>query len=215
MQPKIRVAIFEDNDNLRSSLELVLGGRQEMICTGAFPDCSSLNAKISVSRPDVILMDIDMPGMNGIEAVAEIAKLAPDALVIMQTVFDDENRILKAICAGAKGYILKGYSADGIVDAINEVQCGGSPMSPGIARKVTGLLFNTSVQAAKASDIQLTSREQEVLQLLVNGKSYKMIADSLQIAIPTVNTHIRKIYEKLQVNSIQEAVSAAFRKGLV
>jgi DNA-binding NarL/FixJ family response regulator len=160
-------------------------------------------------------MDIDMPGMTGIEAVAEVKKQFPGVLTIMQTVFDDEERIFAAICSGASGYLLKGGSSQLILNSIKEVVDGGSPMSPGIARKVMKILSQSGNNQNSIEVIHLTNREKEVLKELVEGKSYKMIADTLQMAVPTVNTHIRKIYEKLQVNSIQQAVSAAIRKGLV
>ncbi|MBL7943197.1 MAG: response regulator transcription factor [Flavobacteriales bacterium] len=210
----IRVVIFEDNDNLRNSLELLINHTDGMECTGSFTDCTELQTKLSVSKPDVVLMDIDMPGINGIEAVSLIRKSHPEIQTIMQTVFDDDDRIFKAICAGAAGYLLKGTSGVRITSAITEVIEGGSPISPGVARRVLTLLGN-SQQSRAESPIELTSRERQVLEELVNGKSYKMIADSLGISTPTVNTHIRKIYEKLQVNSIQQAVAMALKKGLV
>jgi DNA-binding NarL/FixJ family response regulator len=210
-----RVAIFEDNDNLRSSLSFMLENTPGLSCTGAFPDCSDLAVKLEISRPDVILMDIDMPGISGIEAVKEVKKLAPQANTIMHTVFDDESRILQAICNGAVGYLLKGAHAQKIISAVEEAREGGSPMSPGIARKVTMLLSAKGQSSGTELKINLTNREMEVLQELANGKSYKMIADYLQMAVPTVNTHIRKIYEKLQVNSLQEAVAKAIRAGIV
>ncbi len=210
-----RVAIFEDNDNLRSSLSFMLENTPGLSCTGAFPDCSDLSVKLEISRPDVILMDIDMPGINGIEAVKEVRKLAPEAHTIMHTVFDDETRILQAICNGAVGYLLKGAHANKIIAAVEEAREGGSPMSPGIARKVTMLLSAKGNTQYTELKVNLTNREMEVLQELANGRSYKMIADHLQMAVPTVNTHIRKIYEKLQVNSLQEAVAKAIRAGIV
>jgi DNA-binding NarL/FixJ family response regulator len=211
----IRVVIFEDNDNLRDSLKFLLETTDGFDCTGAYPDCSMLFDKLSISKPDVILMDIDMPGISGIEAVSEVKKQFPHVLTIMQTVFDDEERIFAAICSGASGYLLKGGSSHLILNSIKEVVDGGSPMSPGIARKVMKIVSQGGNNPGPIETIRLTQREKDVLKELVEGKSYKMIADALQMAVPTVNTHIRNIYEKLQVNSIQQAVATAIRKGLV
>ncbi len=210
-----RVAIFEDNDNLRNSLSLLLENTKGISCTGAFPDCSDLNIKLEISKPDVILMDIDMPHINGIQGVKEVRRLSPQTHTIMHTVFDDEDRIFQAICNGAIGYILKGANSKKIIDSVNDAVLGGSPMSLGIARKVTLLLSSKSIIKQTEKELHLTVREKEVLVELTNGKSYKMIADALDLAVPTVNSHIRKIYEKLQVNSLQEAVAKAIRSGLV
>jgi len=211
----VRVAIVEDNSNLRQSLFYLVDSTEGYSCTGAYKDCNNLIEQLKDHVADVVLMDIDLPGISGIEGVALIRAHYPNVHVVMQTVFDDEDKIFAAICAGASGYILKGVSPSRILESVREVMDGGSPMSPSIARKVMGLVNKRPVEKATEISIHLTEREKEVLEHLVSGKSYKMIAAACNVSITTINTHIRHIYEKLQVNSVQEAVSTAIRKGLV
>lgn len=211
----IRVAIFEDNKHLRETFRLLLDTSPGYTCTGAYPDCRELVSKLEASPCDIVLMDIEMPGMNGIEATRLVKKHFPDTLVLIQTVFFEDEYIFNAICAGASGYILKSTSPEGYLDAISDTQAGGSPMTPGIARRVLEL-FKTNVQPqASNEDYNLTSQEKKILQLLVEGKSYKMIASELFIANDTVKTHVRNIYAKLHVHSGTEAVSKAIRDRIV
>jgi DNA-binding NarL/FixJ family response regulator len=164
---------------------------------------------------DVVLMDIEMPGMNGIEATRLIKQQFPGINIIIQTVFFEDDYVFNAICAGAAGYILKSTTPDGYLQAIQDVQEGGSPITPGIARKVLQH-FKAYVQPGPSSNTyQLTSQEKKILQLLVDGKSYKMIAAELFIAYDTVKTHIRNLYAKLQVHSGTEAVSLALRDRII
>jgi DNA-binding NarL/FixJ family response regulator len=161
------------------------------------------------------LMDIEMPGMNGIDATRLVKEHFPSVHVLIQTVFFEDEYIFNAICAGASGYILKSTSPQGYLDAIKDVQAGGSPMTPGIARRVLEL-FKTNVQPQAATeDYNLTNQEKKVLQHLVEGKSYKLIAAELFISIDTVKTHVRNIYAKLHVHSGTEAVSKAIRDRIV
>ncbi len=156
-----------------------------------------------------------MPGMNGIEATRIVKQHFPGIMVLIQTVFFEDEYIFNAICAGASGYILKSTSPQGYLDAINDVQAGGSPMTPGIARRVLEL-FKTNVQPqASSEDYHLTNQEKKVLQLLVQGKSYKLIGADLFISVDTVKTHVRNIYAKLHVHSGTEAVSKAIRDRIV
>ncbi len=210
----IRVIIFDDNARVCDSMRMLIGGTDGFVFAGAYENCSHLVANIESSLPDVVLMDIDMPGINGIEAVKIIHKKFPDLQVLMQTTFDDDDKVFDAILAGASGYILKNTPPSRILECIREVHQGGAPMSPGIARKVLRLFSqNVPVKEAK-QDFNLSPRETEVLGLLVNGKSYKMISDELGITYDTVRAHMKKIYEKLHVTSMTEAVAKAIKEKL-
>lgn len=211
----INVAIFEDNKHLRETLEFLLNNTDGYHCAGAYPDCSSWNDDIAVSECDVILMDIEMPGMNGIDATRLIKEKFPQIPILIQTVFFEDEYIFNAICAGASGYILKSTTPNGYLEAISDVHGGGSPITPGIAKRVLEL-FRAHVQpAAPAKNYNLTQQEKKVLQLLVDGKSYKLIAAELFVAVDTVKTHVKNIYAKLHVHSGTEAVSLALRDKIV
>lgn len=211
----IRVAIFEDNRHLRETFQLLLDTSADYTCSGAYPDCQDLVPLLEASPCDIVLMDIEMPGMNGIEATKLIKEQFPGVLVLIQTVFFEDEYIFNAICAGASGYILKSTSPSGYLDAIADVRAGGSPMTPGIARRVLEL-FKTNLQPPVINDsYNLTPQEKKVLQLLVDGKSYKLIAAELFVAIDTVKSHVKNIYAKLHVHSGTEAVSKAIRDKIV
>ncbi len=211
----IRVAIFEDNKHLRETFELLLNNTDGFTCSGAWPDCRNIITNLEVYPSDIVLMDIEMPGMNGIEATKLVKQHFPKINILIQTVFFEDEYIFNAICAGASGYILKSTTPDGYIEAIRDVQAGGSPMTPGIARRVLEL-FKTNLQPANPEqDYDLTPQEKKVLKLLVEGKSYKLIAQELFVSVDTVKTHIRNIYAKLQVHSGTEAVSLALRDKLV
>jgi len=210
----IRVSIFEDNKHLRESLYYLINGTEGFTCTGAFPDSNDIIFQLKKSLPDVVLMDIEMPGMNGIEAVKIIKQQFPTVQVLMQTIFHDDDNIFNAICAGASGYILKTTSPAGYIEAIKDVYNGGSPMSGSIARRVLEL-FQRNVTPVKSADYQLTPKEKEILQQLVKGKSFKMIADAIGATYETVRTHMKNIYAKLHVNSNTEAVSKALQEKIV
>lgn len=210
----IHVTLFEDNKHLRETFELLIDSSEGFSCAGAYPDCSNLLNDIVAKHCDVVLMDIEMPGMNGIEATKLIKENFPDINILIQTVFHDDEYIFDAICAGASGYILKSTTPDGYMQAIKDVQAGGSPMTPGIARRVLEL-FKDRLQPVASKDYNLSIQEKKVLQLLVAGKSYKMIAAELFVATDTVKSHISNIYAKLQVHSGTEAVSLAIRDKIV
>ncbi|MFZ1857801.1 MAG: response regulator transcription factor [Chitinophagaceae bacterium] len=211
----IRVAIFEDNKHLRETFELLLNNTDGFACSGAWPDCRNIITNLEVYPSDIVLMDIEMPGMNGIEATKLVKQHFPKINILIQTVFFEDEYIFNAICAGASGYILKSTTPDGYIEALKDVQAGGSPMTPGIARRVLELFKSNLQPANPEQDYDLTSQEKKVLKLLVEGKSYKLIAQELFVSVDTIKTHIRNIYAKLHVHSGTEAVSLALRDKLV
>ncbi|MEJ7736715.1 MAG: response regulator transcription factor [Chitinophagaceae bacterium] len=210
----IKVVVFEDNDQLREMLFQMINISEGLSCTGAYSNAMDLEFKILRSQPEIVLMDIDMPGISGIEAVKIICDKFPAVKVMMQTVFEDSNKVFDSICAGASGYLLKNTLSEQIVTAIKELNKGGAPMSPGIAKKVLNR-FQEQNPYIKKDDYKLSEREIQVLTCLMKGMSYKMIADACFISIDTVKFHIKKIYEKLQVNSKSEAVIKAMRNRIV
>ncbi len=207
----IRLIVYEDNDLLRDSLVslIALDNRFELIA--AYSNATEIENKLKNFSPNVILMDIDMPGITGIEAVKKIRQQDATVPIIMLTVFEDNSHVFDALRAGASGYLLKKYISTKLFEAIEEVLSGGAPMSPSIAR----LVVNSMQNMAPANNYALTARENEILAELSNGQSYKMIAASLAISLDTVRTHIKNIYEKLQVHSQTEAVSKAINERLI
>jgi len=210
----IRVVIFEDNRDLRNGLFQLINGTGGFNCVDAFPNCDHLIERIEQSKPDVVLMDIEMPGISGIEGVTMIKEKFPGIKILMQTVFDDDDKIFQSICAGAEGYILKHTSPVEILEAIKEIKEGGGPMTPSIANRVLKMVKEKESKSRK-TDFDLTQREKEILTCLVEGLSYKMTADTCAVSIDTVNTHIKNIYKKLQVHSKSEAVVKAIRRKIV
>lgn len=209
----IRVCIYEDQNDLRELLSETVRSMSDLLLINAYSNAKNILENTRRDKPDVILMDIQMPGISGIEAVQLVKQKYPAIQILMQTVFEDNTRIFAAICAGASGYILKDSSPERYVSAIIDTYQGGSPMSPSIARKVLTMFKN---QNKKVTDfIELTESEQKVLELLVRGLSYKLIADELKISYPTVNFHLKNIYRKLHVNSATEAISLALQNKLV
>jgi len=209
----IKVAIFEDNKSLRQSLYQLINGSDGFECVGAFEDCLDLLKNVQDSKPDVVLMDIQMPGINGIEAVSILREKYPELKILMQTIFEDSEKISQSILAGASGYILKTTSPARILDFIIETYEGGAPMSPSVATKVLKIVTQQS-PFAKANTFNLSEREKEILTC-VKGMSYKLIADACFISIDTVRGHIRKIYEKLHVHSKGEAIATAIKGNIV
>lgn len=211
---KIKIVIVEDNKARRDLLELLVNTSDDLICVGAYPDGRHILKHIAETSPDVILMDIDMPHVNGIEALTLIRTQFSTVKVLMQTIFEDEEKIFDAIMAGADGYLLKKTPPAKLLEAITEVLEGGAPMTPIVAKQVL-LLFNNKHQKFSRNDFQLTSKEIEILNYLVQGSSYKMIADKCNVSYSTVNSHISHIYAKLQVSSGTEAVAKAISHKLV
>ncbi len=210
----IRVLVFDDNKNLLEGIKFLLKNSDTIFLAGAYPDAAQAVARVRKDQPDVVLMDIQMPGISGIDAVKEIKSAFPNLQILMQTVFEDNDKVFAAICAGASGYILKSTPADKVLEAITDVYLGGSPMSPSIARKVLKL-FQRHFALVPQDYQALTPREKDVLSCMVRGLSYKMIADACGISFNTVHSHIKKIYEKLHVNSASEAVAKAIQQRIV
>ena len=208
----IRITLFDDNDLLRDSISMLLEDAEDLELVGSYSHCRDVVKNIQHTRPDVVIMDIDMPGMNGIEGVKRIRKTFPSVQILMLTVFDDDEKVFAAIKAGAGGYILKNAEPQSLLHAISEVYNGGAPMTPGIARKVLHQLQSNLPEEEK--DYHLSMREKEVLSLLVEGLSYKMIGAKLNITYDTVRAHMKKIYEKLHVASMTEAVAKAINQKL-
>jgi DNA-binding NarL/FixJ family response regulator len=209
----IRVSVFDDNNALRDSLYYLISGTPGFTIAGVYPDCNQVLEHLHQDAADVILMDIDMPGLNGIEATALIKSHFPDINVLILTSYDDSAKIFDALQSGATGYLLKKTTPAKILEAITEVSQGGAPMNSSIARKV--LEFFSEKKNITENGYDLSSREKDVLSCLVKGDSYKMIASHCFISMGTVCTHISNIYKKLHVNSKSEAVAKAIRERLI
>jgi len=206
----IKIVIFEDNDRLRESLVALFKGMDEYEVTGDYNNCNEAATIARVYKPDVVLMDIDLPGESGIKGVFKIKENYPQAAIIMYTVFEDDEKLFQCLCAGANGYLLKKTAPSKLIDAIKEVIEGGAPMSPSIARKVLN-----SFQHGKANKYFLSTREIETLQLLSKGYSAKMIAAELKISFDTARYHLKNIYTKLHVNCGKEAIAKALGERIV
>lgn len=207
----IKVAIVEDNNTLRNSLTKLLNQTEGMQCVASLPNLLNVVSDLRKSQPDIVLMDIGLPNISGIEGVRTVKENFDNIQVIMFTVFDDDEKIFEAIQSGACGYLLKKSSPEEITDAIVSLYQGGAPMSASIARKVIQSFQQSSPSGL--SEYQLTTRENEILYSLVEGLSYKKLAEKYFISISTIRTHIKHIYEKLHVHSKAQAVAKALRKG--
>jgi DNA-binding NarL/FixJ family response regulator len=210
----IKVVIFEDNTNLRRGLATLINGSEGFECAGAFGNCDKLIKNITDTKPDVVLMDIEMPGMDGIEAVKMLKPQFPEIKILMETIFEDDEKVFYSICNGAEGYILKNTPPAQILEAIREIHEGGAPMTPSIASKVLAM-FKSGKSFDKNESYDLTGREMEVLKYLVDGMSYKLIAEKCFVSIDTVSSHVKNIYKKLQVHSKSEAVAKAIKGRIV
>lgn len=204
--------IYEDNSRLRQSLELLLGEGGGFEVLAAFPDCNDVIKQVGKFKPDLVIMDIDMPGIGGIEGVKLLKSDFPEVKVVMHTVFDDDNRIFECICSGADGYLLKNTSPVKFIQSLHELMEGGTPMSPFVAQKVFQYFRNEKISA---DSYNLTPREKEILELLVKGNSYKMIAEKCSVSMDTVKKHLQNIYHKLHVNCGTEAVAKALQHKII
>ncbi len=211
----IKVAIVEDNKTIREGLKLLIDGTEGYSCVGDYTICEDLISELSELDVDVILMDIDLPGISGIEGMKRIKQISTDYTILILTIYDENELIFEALCAGASGYLVKKTPPAKLLEAIKDAYEGGAPMTSNIARKVVDFFQKTQPIQKKEESFQLTKREKEVLAGLVNGSSYKAIADSLNISVDTVRFHFRNIYKKLHVHSQSEAVVKAIKEGLV
>ncbi len=212
----IRVAIFEDNKLMRNGYEAICNGTPGLVCCGAFADANDIDYKIRKTEPQVVLMDIEMPGDDGITVTRYIVKHHSEIKILIQTVFDDDDKIFAAICAGASGYILKSTTPARLVEAIHEVYLGGSPMTPSIASRVLKLFQQYAPPFQDPDEKYILSvREKEILSLMVEGINLPAIAEKCFISYETVRTHVKRIYKKLHVASASEAVVKALRERLV
>jgi DNA-binding NarL/FixJ family response regulator len=208
------VLIYEDNNQLRDSIEKLITFSKDFLLLGAFSNVTDVEKQVKKFQPDVILMDIDMPGgVNGIDAVRKIREFNATAQIIMLTVFDDSRTVLDAISSGASGYLLKKNLSEKLFDAIKEVLSGGAPMSPNVARMVIASMQKKPL--AEDNKYQLTTREREILLALSQGTSYKGIAEQFFISLDTVRSHIKNIYQKMQVHKQLEAITKARNEGIV
>ncbi len=211
----IRVVVVEDNDTIREGLKILIDGTEGYSCIGAFPRCEAMLKVLAKMSPDVLLMDIGLPGMNGIEGIKQAKALMPELNILVLTVYEENDLIFDALCAGACGYLVKKTPPSKLLEAIKEANQGGAPMSSHIARKVIDFFQQKNKTSAKGSNNILTPREREILGGLVEGNSFKAIADTLFISIETVRFHFRNIYKKLHVHSQSEAVAKAIKEGLI
>jgi DNA-binding NarL/FixJ family response regulator len=209
----IRVAIVEDERDIRECLCVLVNGTHGYTCTGSYRTMEEALERIPSQIPDVVLSDIGLPGMSGIEGVRILKKRYPDLLLLMLTIHDDDERIFDAMCAGACGYLLKKTPPARLLDSLREAVAGGAPMSPEVARRVIALF--REIRPPERADYHLTPHETRLLKLFVEGHNYKTAAAELRVSVNTVNFHVRSIYDKLQVHSRSEAVAKALRNRLV
>lgn len=211
--PPVSVWLIEDNQNFRATLARVVNGMAGMKCSNQFSNAEdALDTLRADAVPDVVLLDVGLPGLNGIDAIKQIKTISPTTRIVMLTVFDDHEKVFKAVCAGASGYLLKPSNTASIVRSIKEAISGGAPMTPQVAKSVLDMLSGRT--ALKPVQI-LTNREQSVLRLMAQGRGMKGIADELDLSYHTVDSHLRNIYAKLHVHTSAAAVAKAVKDGLL
>jgi len=209
----IRVAIVEDRREIRDGLATIINGTPGFRCTGAYRSMEDALENIDANLPDVVLNDIGLPGMSGIDGIRVLKQRHPDLLVLMLTIYDDDDRIFEALCAGASGYLLKKTPPARLLESLSEAVSGGAPMSPEVARRVVALF--RAFRPPDDTKCDLTPHETRLLRLFVDGHNYKTAAAELGVTVHTISFHLRSIYEKLQVHSKSEAVAKALRNRLV
>jgi DNA-binding NarL/FixJ family response regulator len=209
----IRVAIIEDQRDIRECLTFLINGTEGFSCTGGYRSMEEALDRIGSALPDIVLADIGLPGMNGIEGVKILKERYPDLLILMSTVYDDDERVFDAICAGACGYLLKKTPPAKLLESIREAVAGGAPMTPEVARRVITLF--REVRPPERANYELTPHEVRLLKLFVEGHNYKTAAAEIGVSVNTINFHVRNIYDKLQVHSRSEAVAKALLNRLV
>ena len=212
-QSPIKVAIIEDQRNIRECLSFLVSGTEGFLCTGSYRSMEEALDKLPQALPHVVLSDIGLPGMSGIKGVRILKERYPDLVVLMLTVYTDDERIFDAICAGAVGYLLKKTPPARLIECLKEAVQGGAPMSPEVARRVMDLF--RQLHPSERVDYQLTPHEARLLKLFVQGHNYKTAAVELNVTVNTIGFHVRNIYDKLQVHSRSEAVAKAIRNRLV
>ncbi|MDR8394420.1 response regulator transcription factor [Aliifodinibius sp. S!AR15-10] len=211
-QSLIKIIIIEDNRYMREGWKTILDFEDDFVVIGSYESCEEAFESDTLAKGDLALMDIELPGMSGIEGVKKLRRQHPDLIIIMATVFDDDKHVFDALCAGAVGYLMKKVSPEDLIKAIHDAHEGGSPMTPNIARKVINTFHNTS---AEDNEANLSERELEILEELAKGKSYAKIGESIYLSVDGVRYHIRNIYKKLEVNSRTEAVSKGISQRLI
>ena len=211
----LKVVVVEDNDSIREGLKILIDGTEGYSCVDSFSDCESMLKKIVKLNPDVLLMDIGLPGMSGVEGIKRVKVFLHELTILVLTVYEENDLVFDALCAGASGYLVKKTPPSKLLEAIKEAYEGGSPMSSHIARKVIDFFQTKKPVSPQKSIYILTPREKEILTGLVEGHNFKFIADSLFISIETVRFHFRNIYKKLHVHSQSEAVAKAIREGII
>ena len=213
---QVRVWLVEDNEVFRRNVQRVVNSLDGMVCDGSFESAESCFVALqNEPAPNVMLLDVQLPGVDGIVALGKLKEVVPDIRVIILTVFDDADKIFRAVCAGASGYVLKASGTDKIGESIRQVMGGGAPMTPEVAKKVLDAFANSDLMPGAKGDYGLTAREQEILRLLAEGLLKKEIADALSISVNTVSTHLRRVYDKLHVNTNTGAVAKALREGII
>jgi len=212
-EAEIKVAIIEDHREFREYLAALIGGTEGFRCTGSYGSVEAALSKIGAALPDIVLTDIGLPGMSGIEGIRILKERYPQLLLLVQTIHEDDDRVFEALCAGASGYILKKTQPARLIEGLRDAARGGAPMSPEIASRVIRLF--KQIRPPERVDYQLTPHETRLLKLLVEGHNYKTAAAELGVTTSTINFHLQKIYEKLQVHSKTEAVAKALRNRLI
>ena len=209
----IRVAVIEDRREIGDGLAALINGTEGYCCTGAFRSMEQALAGIGASLPDIVLVDIGLPGMSGIDGIRFLKERYPALQFLILTIYDDDERIFEALCAGACGYLLKRTTPARLLESLKEVSEGGAPISPEVARRVIRLFHE--IRPAKQADHQLTPHQTRLLKLLADGHNYKTAAAELGVTVDTIGFHLRHIYQKLQVHSKSEAVAKALRERII